>query len=90
MSSRTSLQHSSPEFNEKIISKSIKNEKCFYNIQLKSQVDSEKIDLTNEKRESLSTSSYKFLSWREKDRRRRFRDEWKHMWLVIPHGNFEV
>ncbi|KAM7539747.1 hypothetical protein Aperf_G00000042057 [Anoplocephala perfoliata] len=34
--------------------------------------------------------SYKYLTWREKDRRRRFREEWKHLWLVIPHGMYEV
>ncbi|KAH9585587.1 hypothetical protein MS3_00006794 [Schistosoma haematobium] len=33
---------------------------------------------------------YKYLTWREKDRRRRFREEWKHLWLVIPYGLYEV
>ena len=35
-------------------------------------------------------ASYKYLTWREKDRRRRFREEWKHLWLVVPHGMYEV
>ncbi len=35
-------------------------------------------------------ASYKYLSWREKDRRRRFREEWKHLWLVVPYGSYEV
>ncbi|KAH8859604.1 asparagine rich [Schistosoma japonicum] len=38
----------------------------------------------------VSTGAYKYLSWREKDRRRRFREEWKHLWLVVPHGFHEV
>lgn len=37
-----------------------------------------------------SGPSYKYLTWREKDRRRRFREEWKHLWLVVPHGMYEV
>lgn len=47
----------------------------------------------NSKEGALSESggpSYKYLTWREKDRRRRFREEWKHLWLVIPHGMYEV
>ncbi|KAL3313272.1 hypothetical protein Ciccas_008127, partial [Cichlidogyrus casuarinus] len=39
---------------------------------------------------TMQGASYKNLTWREKDRRRRFRDEWKHTWLVIPEGKFEV
>ncbi|CAH8487162.1 unnamed protein product [Schistosoma turkestanicum] len=39
---------------------------------------------------SISTGAYKYLTWREKDRRRRFREEWKHLWLVIPYGRYEV
>uniref|UniRef100_A0A5K4FCJ1 Zf-C2H2_12 domain-containing protein n=1 Tax=Schistosoma mansoni TaxID=6183 RepID=A0A5K4FCJ1_SCHMA len=35
-------------------------------------------------------AAYKYLTWREKDRRRRFREEWKHLWLVIPYGLYEV
>ncbi|VDO84867.1 unnamed protein product [Schistosoma curassoni] len=35
-------------------------------------------------------AAYKYLTWREKDRRRRFREEWKHLWLVIPYGRYEV
>uniref|UniRef100_A0A0V0J4B0 SPIN-DOC-like zinc-finger domain-containing protein n=1 Tax=Schistocephalus solidus TaxID=70667 RepID=A0A0V0J4B0_SCHSO len=35
-------------------------------------------------------ASYKYLSWREKDRRRRFREEWKNLWLVVPYGSYEV
>uniref|UniRef100_A0A095AI97 SPIN-DOC-like zinc-finger domain-containing protein n=2 Tax=Schistosoma haematobium TaxID=6185 RepID=A0A095AI97_SCHHA len=38
----------------------------------------------------LKTETYKYLTWREKDRRRRFREEWKHLWLVIPYGLYEV
>ncbi|CAI2727079.1 unnamed protein product [Schistosoma spindalis] len=44
----------------------------------------------NVKNTVVSTGAYKYLSWREKDRRRRFREEWKHLWLVIPHGLHEV
>ncbi|VEL40847.1 unnamed protein product [Protopolystoma xenopodis] len=36
-----------------------------------------------------TNGAYKYLTWREKDRRRRFREEWKHLWLVIPHGRYE-
>ncbi|CAH8487152.1 unnamed protein product [Schistosoma turkestanicum] len=43
-----------------------------------------------EKNTVNATGAYKYLSWREKDRRRRFREEWKHLWLVIPHGLHEV
>ncbi|CAH8525137.1 unnamed protein product [Schistosoma rodhaini] len=39
---------------------------------------------------TISTGAYKYLTWREKDRRRRFREEWKHLWLVIPYGRYEV
>ncbi|CAH8841437.1 unnamed protein product [Trichobilharzia szidati] len=39
---------------------------------------------------TVTTAAYKYLTWREKDRRRRFREEWKHLWLVIPHGLYEV
>ncbi|CAH8496207.1 unnamed protein product [Heterobilharzia americana] len=42
------------------------------------------------KSSTVSTAAYKYLTWREKDRRRRFREEWKHLWLVIPHGLYEV
>ncbi|KAG5452148.1 hypothetical protein CSKR_201603 [Clonorchis sinensis] len=41
-------------------------------------------------RTTVSTAAYKYLTWREKDRRRRFREEWKHLWLVVPHGRYEV
>ncbi|KAF7262705.1 hypothetical protein EG68_00025 [Paragonimus skrjabini miyazakii] len=41
-------------------------------------------------RTNVTTAAYKYLTWREKDRRRRFREEWKHLWLVIPHGRYEV
>ncbi|XP_018645310.1 serine-rich repeat protein 2, putative [Schistosoma mansoni] len=44
----------------------------------------------NVKNTVVSTGAYKYLSWREKDRRRRFREEWKHLWLVIPHGLHEL
>ncbi|CAH8841439.1 unnamed protein product [Trichobilharzia szidati] len=43
-----------------------------------------------EKGTTVSGAAYKYLTWREKDRRRRFREEWKHLWLVIPHGLYEV
>ncbi|TNN09131.1 asparagine rich [Schistosoma japonicum] len=42
------------------------------------------------KKTSDTRAAYKYLTWREKDRRRRFREEWKHLWLVIPHGLYEV
>ncbi|CAL8069521.1 unnamed protein product [Calicophoron daubneyi] len=46
--------------------------------------------VTNNPRGNVSTAAYKYLTWREKDRRRRFREEWKHLWLVVPHGRYEV
>nr|CDS28282.1 asparagine rich protein [Hymenolepis microstoma] len=49
---------------------------------------------SNTNKESIQNESggpsYKYLTWREKDRRRRFREEWKHLWLVVPHGMYEV
>ncbi|CAI2727077.1 unnamed protein product [Schistosoma spindalis] len=49
---------------------------------------------TNNKNVTKKTNdcraAYKYLTWREKDRRRRFREEWKHLWLVIPYGLYEV
>ncbi|KAK4469187.1 hypothetical protein MN116_006764 [Schistosoma mekongi] len=44
----------------------------------------------NTKITTKSTGAYKYLTWREKDRRRRFREEWKHLWLVVPYGLYEV
>ncbi|TNN09133.1 hypothetical protein EWB00_006481 [Schistosoma japonicum] len=44
----------------------------------------------NTKITTNSTGAYKYLTWREKDRRRRFREEWKHLWLVVPYGLYEV
>ncbi|CAH8519839.1 unnamed protein product [Schistosoma margrebowiei] len=47
-------------------------------------------DNNDTKMNTISTGAYKYLTWREKDRRRRFREEWKHLWLVIPYGRYEV
>ncbi|CAH8512125.1 unnamed protein product [Heterobilharzia americana] len=50
-----------------------------------------KCDNTDVKKDvTVTGAAYKYLTWREKDRRRRFREEWKHLWLVIPHGLYEV
>ncbi|VDO06771.1 unnamed protein product [Rodentolepis nana] len=54
----------------------------------------EENNTSNTNKESVQNESggpsYKYLTWREKDRRRRFREEWKHLWLVVPHGMYEV
>ncbi|KAK4469188.1 hypothetical protein MN116_006765 [Schistosoma mekongi] len=55
------------------------------------EVDANNAYNNNDTKDSIvSTGAYKYLSWREKDRRRRFREEWKHLWLVVPHGFHEV
>ncbi|TPP67941.1 hypothetical protein FGIG_06445 [Fasciola gigantica] len=57
---------------------------------LKRHMPSGGIGVAGSGRGTVSTAAYKYLTWREKDRRRRFREEWKHLWLVIPHGRYEV